>query len=365
MHDMTALIVALVVTAAAPGAALAQSSSGDAVRIRVQQTQREEQRRVQRERMIEQRRAAEDRNYPARQEERINRTLKLGGRGELTISNLVGDIVVTRRGGDEVQIEALKIARGRTEQDAREALPLVQVSVQERAGRGDASVTYPQEHWNNKRRNANVSVHFTISAPENTRLTIKTLSGDIKVSDIKGELALVTTSGDVAITNAGRVSEARSTAGNVELTSTTSENAIELTTISGDVIARQVKAPRIELETVSGRVVMENLEVARIDAQSITGTIDFTGRLARNGRYDFNSHGGTIRLALIGDTGFELDANSFSGEVRSDIPLKLEEDEDPRTNRRGGRRSMQGVFGDGSALIDVTTFSGSVVLTRK
>jgi len=31
----------------------------------------------------------------------------------------------------------------------------------------------------------------------------------------------------------------------------------------------------------------------------------------------------------------------------------------------GRRRSMQGVYGDGSAVLSVTTFSGSVVISKK
>ena len=208
-----------------------------------------------------------------------------------------------------------------------------------------------------------MSVNFTVSAPENTRIVVKTLSGNVTASDIKGELSLVTTSGNVTITNAGRISEARSTSGHVEVTSVTTENALELTSISGNVIARQVRAPRMELETVSGSVIIEDVDVPRIDAQSIAGAIEFSGRLARNGRYDFNSHAGNVRLTVVGDTGFEFDANSFSGTVRSDITLKDESSSEGRG--RAGRRSLQGIFGDGSALVDVTTFSGSVILTRK
>lgn len=375
MTHKTGLIVAFALAVGAAGPAFAQSSTGEAreraraqqERIREQQRQqqqeRQRQQQAQRERQLEQRRTAQDRAYPARQEERVTRTLKIGARGELTIINLAGDIVITRRGGDEVQIEALKVARGRTDEEARETLPLVSVDFTERGGRGEARVTYPHERQEHTRRHANVSVNFTVSAPENTRITVKTLSGGITVSDIKGELSLLSTSGHVSITNGGRIAEARSTSGHVEVTSVTTENALELSSVSGNIMVRQVKAPRMELETVSGRVVIDDVDVPRIDAQSIAGAIEFTGRLAKSGRYDFNSHAGTVRLTLVGDTGFEFDANSFSGTVRSDFTLKEESSSEGRG--RTGRRSLQGIFGDGSALVDVTTFSGSVILTRK
>jgi DUF4097 and DUF4098 domain-containing protein YvlB len=380
MKNMTGSIVVFALAVALPGPVFAQASSAAEARERTraqqqaqqerireqqrqQQAERQRQQQEQRERLLEQRRAAREREYPARQEERVTRTLKIGGRGELTISNLAGDIVVTRRGGNDVQVEAVKIARGRTDDEARQMLPLVSVDFTERGGRGEARATYPHERQEHNLRHANVSVNFTVSAPEGTRITVKTLSGSVTVSDIKGDLSLVSTSGHVTVTNGGRISEARSTSGHVEVTATTTEIPLELSSVSGNIVVRQVKAPRMELETVSGRVLMEDVDVARIDAQSIAGPIEFSGRLSKNGRYDFNSHAGSVRLVLVGDTGFEFDANSFSGSVQSDFALKEESGTEGRGRSR--RRSLQGVFGDGSALVDVTTFSGSVTLTRK
>ncbi|HXQ77907.1 MAG TPA: DUF4097 family beta strand repeat-containing protein, partial [Gemmatimonadaceae bacterium] len=86
--------------------------------------------------------------------------------------------------------------------------------------------------------------------------------------------------------------------------------------------------------------------------------VEFGGTLAKGGRYELNSHSGDVRVVLSGATGFELEANSFSGSIRSDLPLKMQGDV-------GRHRSVQGVFGDGSAVLSVTTFSGSVVISRK
>ena len=93
-------------------------------------------------------------------------------------------------------------------------------------------------------------------------------------------------------------------------------------------------------------------------SHSVSGSVEFGGTLAKGGRYELNSHSGDVRVVLSGATGFELEANSFSGSIRSDLPLKMQGDV-------GRRRSVQGVFGDGSAVLSVTTFSGSVVISRK
>jgi hypothetical protein len=64
-----------------------------------------------------------------------------------------------------------------------------------------------------------------------------------------------------------------------------------------------------------------------------------------------------------------LNANSFSGSIRSDLPMTLgggSTDRD-RRGRRGmmGNRSMRATYGDGSATLTVRTFSGDVIINKR
>jgi hypothetical protein len=69
------------------------------------------------------------------------------------------------------------------------------------------------------------------------------------------------------------------------------------------------------------------------------------------------SHSGGIRLAVSGDTGFELDATSFSGEIRSDLALTGSSGQGERGRHH---RSVRGVHGNGSAVLNIRTFSGAI-----
>jgi hypothetical protein len=93
----------------------------------------------------------------------------------------------------------------------------------------------------------------------------------------------------------------------------------------------------------------------------VSGDVQFTGNLIRGGRYELSSHSGTVRAAVGGDTGFEVEATSFSGDVRSDFSLKLEGNDGGRRRNR----TIRGVYGDGSAVLDLTTFSGNIVISRR
>jgi len=146
------------------------------------------------------------------QTSRETRTVKIGADGELSLSNISGDIVVTRANGSDATIEIVKTARARTADEARELLALVNVTVTERAGRAEVKTVYPQgdEMRRNNRRNVNVSVNYTVAAPAGTRLTISSISGSIRVSDIKGDISANSISGTVRVANGGRIAAAKS-----------------------------------------------------------------------------------------------------------------------------------------------------------
>ena len=303
------------------------------------------------------------RDERASEVERITRTMRLGSTGEIEASNISGDIVVTRGGGNDVVIEIVKTGRGRTAEEARAMLPLVEVDVSERAGRVEIRSRYPQRDDMRRRnwRNINVDVAFNITAPERARVIVNTVSGDISVRDIKGDVSLETISGDVRIANAGRVSKAKTASGDVEIVDTTIDGLIDAATISGTLLLRNVKARQLDLGSISGDVVLEDVTCDRVEAQSISGDVRLAGPLVRGGRYDLGSHSGEIRVSVAPGVGFEIDASSFSGSVRADVELKLV----TTGSGRRGQRAIRGTYGDGSAVLDLQTFSGSIVVTRR
>jgi hypothetical protein len=298
------------------------------------------------------------------QVERTTRTLKLAANGLLGLGNIAGDIVVTRGSGADTIVEIVKTARGRDVNDARELLQLVQVEVTERAGRADVRTRYPDQDSSrrNNRRNVNVSVAYNVTAPAGTRISVESISGNVKITDIKGDVTANTVSGDVRISGAGRINAAKTVSGMVEISDAQVDGALESSSVSGDVVLRRVTARRLEAASVSGNIKLEELQCERVSGSSTSGSVTFTGTLARSGRYDLNSFSGEIHLVLTGNTGFEIDANSFSGEVRSDLAITT------RGNSgtpRGRRTVLNGTYGDGSAILDLTTFSGSIVVSRR
>jgi DUF4097 and DUF4098 domain-containing protein YvlB len=292
---------------------------------------------------------------------RETRTVQLGASGQLDVQNVAGDIVVSRGSGTAATIEIVKTARARTAAEAREMLGLVNVVVNERAGRAEVRADYPQGQGRDRRRNTSVTVAFTITAPAGTSVTAKSVSGNVSVKDLSGEVAIESVSGDVTIENASRVAAAKTVSGDVRITNAMLDSGLEASSVSGDVVLNRARATRLTLATVSGTVSAQDVDCPRVELQAVSGDVDYSGRLARGGRYELTSHSGNIRLSPAGDTGFELTANSFSGSVRSDLPLKTQSGDDQPGGRR---RTVRGVFGDGSAVLDLTSFSGNIVISK-
>ena len=310
-----------------------------------------------------QRRAREDNRE--QQVERTTRTVKLGSDGSLDLGNISGDITVTRGGGGDATIEIVKTAHGRDASDAKRQLDLVTVDVNERPGRAEIKVHYPNSNEHRNGNNINVSVSFIVTAPAGTRVSAQSISGDVKITDIKGDITANTISGNVQITGASRINAAKTISGNVEIGDVKTDGGVDASTISGDVRFRRVSARRVSGGTVSGEVHFEDIDAQNVAAHSTSGSITFSGALVSGGRYEFKAFSGDVRLALSGKAGFEVEANTFSGDVRSDFAITTHGPVDTG-GRRGPRRTfLRGTYGDGSAVLQITSFNGSIVIGKK
>lgn len=204
------------------------------------------------------------------------------------------------------------------------------------------------------------------------RLRVKSMSGNIQVSKMKGDLALETLSGNIKVEAGGSVSLAKTMSGDVVISGVTGENPLVVHSMSGTVMLQSLKARYLDVNSVSGDVVVRDVACERADLQTLSGNVEYAGQLLRNGRYELKAHSGDIRLVVSGNTGFDVEANSFSGKIRTDLPIKNEvADEEAGDVYAGGvrvkmpkRATFRGTYKDGSATIELTTFSGNIVITK-
>ena len=307
-------------------------------------------------------RYAEARQGPE-QIERVSQTHKVGDAGALDVSHLSGDIRVTGGSGGDIKIDATKRARHRDPEQAKRLLDALRIDVNNFNGRVEVRTIYPRR--GSFGNNISASVDYVISVPAGASVTLKSISGDISVSNVKGEVRAETVSGSVNVNATPNVTIAKTISGDVTAQNIGTQTTLVLSTISGTVLGTGLKARSLEAGSVSGNVRLVGSEIERLEAKSVSGNIEFDAPLAKGGRYEFTSHSGNVRVTIPGNTGFELDADTFSGSVRSDLPVTLRTVGRTDQNRRGSNRAIRGTYGDASAFLTVRSHSGSVVITKK
>lgn len=306
------------------------------------------------------------------QTERIVQVYKVTADGSIDVQNLSGDVRVSAGKGNEIQVEAIKRVRHREAEEGKRLLSALRVEITHVGNRVEVRTMYP----NMRGRSMSASVDYTITVPQNGMVNVKTISGDIGVSGVRGEVRADATSGDVSVSGTPNLTLAKTISGDVVARDITATGTLTLSTVSGSVIANGLKGRALEAGSVSGDVQLANIQVERLQAKTVSGNIEFDSPIARGGRYEFGSHSGNVRVMLAGNVpGFELDASTFSGSIRSDFPVTLRSTasatgnnvrgDDRRRNVTGLNRAIRGAYGDASAVLAVRSFSGNVVITKK
>ncbi len=287
------------------------------------------------------------------QTEKFTRTFRVGRNGSLDLTNIAGDIVIKVGNVDDIVIDATK----RTPQgaDAQRNLQAVTINAEEHAGRVEVKTVYPQQS-----NNLHVSVDFDVTVPATAALIVHSISGDIQAAGTKGSLRLTTVSGDLRVDSADQVEELKTISGDVTCTGAGGSD-LRAQSVSGDMTLRNLKVRSLDAGSISGDLRMNDVAADRATLKTISGDIEYLGPLARSGRYEFKAHSGDVHIAPSSSTGFEVNAETFSGGIKCDLPLTA------KTGELAGkhvRRELKGTVGDGSALITVSTFSGDVTIGK-
>lgn len=277
------------------------------------------------------------------------RTFTVGATGSLKLANVAGDVKITGGSGTEIKVEAVVHGKGKTEAEARAQFDSVKIDMRQNGSRVDVETTHV--------KNSRAWVDYTVVVPTGTSIDVRTVSGDVQVSQINGSARAETVSGDVVASGLAQVAALRSVSGDVRGTALASDAAVSFNSVSGDITVSSLKAKSATFETVSGDARVDSCDCGGAQSSSVSGDVSYTGTLAKGGRYVFTSHSGDI--ALVTSSGFELDAATFSGEIRVD-GLTGQGD----TDWPGPGRTRRGTVGGGGAVVEAKTFSGDLRVNR-
>lgn len=268
----------------------------------------------------------------------IDTTYRFAKGGLLDVEQISGDIEVTAWNRQDVRIRAW-IENGRVISELSNSRVRLRVEG-ERNWRGSREVG---------------DSRYEIMVPVGTRVRAGSVSGDVSVTNSGGEVDVSSVSGDVEVTDAVGLTSVTSVSGDVRVSRVRGDLSVR--SVSGDVTVREVVGD-VRANTVSGELSLTGLSSRNVTAKTTSGDIDFAGAINGDGRYQFNSHSGEVRLTLPDDVGAEFSLRTFSGELSSAFPVTL------GGRNRTSSRSMEFTLGNGGARITAETFSGEVTLRR-
>jgi len=249
---------------------------------------------------------------------RIEKDLKLDPGGRLVVDASVSDVFVTGRPESGAHI-VVTSKRADLEDLFNfrfyEEPGVVRIEVRKRSG-----LIWPKS----------LEVRMEVQVPTKTSVEIRTGGGDVKVSQLEGEVNLETSGGDVGVSNL---------AGN--LRARTSGGDIKLRDLSGD----------LDVKTSGGDITLENAR-GRIEAHTSGG--DVNAALARGNAKggEIETSGGDIKLRIDPAVNLDLDASASSGEVTSNLSLKVTGEISPSR--------LRATLGAGGETLRIHTNGGSI-----
>ena len=201
----------------------------------------------------------------------FQRTYNLGGGGSINVRNISGDVRVTGYDGEGVIITGIK--EGRNPE-------MVTIEDQSSGNSIDVRVRYPE-----RCNNCDAGVRFEVKVPRGIAYrfnSISSVSGEVDVTGVNGELHAKSVSGEVTVNNATGSVNASSVSGSVHVGKV--EGTVNAKSTSGDV--------EVEILSLEGAESME-----------------------------FGSVSGNVRVKMPSNLDADVSLSTLSGDLRSDFPL--------------------------------------------
>jgi DUF4097 and DUF4098 domain-containing protein YvlB len=271
--------------------------------------------------------------------EAIEKRAAADPKGEVEIVNVAGSVRVTGWNRPEVEVRGEIDDRAeRLEFTTEGSRTIVRVVLPR--NRGDSGGT-----------------DLVVRIPEMSSLTVNTVSADQEIDGVKGAQRLQAVSGLIHTEVAGEDFQAKTISGDILVSGGSGGKpaVYSVTTVSGDLTLSKING-EVEVETVSGDMTIEAGELTRARVRTTNGDMELSTKLAKGGRFDAETINGDVTLKLLGTVDAEFDIHTFNGEIESCYG------EEVRSRERGPGHDLTFTRGNGSARVRIKTLNGGVDL---
>lgn len=189
-----------------------------------------------------------------------------------------------------------------------------------------------------------------LQVPAGVTLSAEGVSADVTARGLRGPVDLESVSGDVRVEGGSGRIKASTVSGDVAVQAPATET--RAASVSGDVIVRGVSG-EVSAETVSGDLRIEAGALRELDLESVSGDLDVIAELAAGAIVSIETLSGNVHLRVPALPEGEVEMETFSGELSSDLA-------DVRSDDREFHQR-----GKGRARVKLNTFSGDIELKKR
>jgi len=198
--------------------------------------------------------------------------------------------------------------------------------------------------------------NLEIWVPARSRLWVKTATANIDVDGVDGGLDLYTVSATIEVVGNPRELNAEAIDGDIHISG--SPSWLRAKSASGAITFRGASSDA-GLSTVSGQVKVEGGVFERTKIETVTGNVSFSGRVDRSGTFDFDTHSGSIDIAIPEKMPVTFSAVTIAGSIANNLSRKS-----PIVGRFGRGAELSLEESGGGAKVSIRTFKGAVTLRR-
>jgi DUF4097 and DUF4098 domain-containing protein YvlB len=265
----------------------------------------------------------------------VDETIDAAAKGHVDISNVAGEINVEGWSRNSVRVE------GTLGENVEELV----------LERDDKTVTVKVKVPRHSRNR--ISSDITVFVPEASSIDVSGVSADIDIEGVTGKQSLHTVSGDVTA-EAHAAIDAHSVSGDVRVKGDGKVMEVRANTVSGDVDVSGVNG-EIAAEAVSGDVIVKAGTIERFAAETVNGDIELSGKFARGGRIAASSVNGDVDIRFDGAVSADFDIETFNGDIDSCFGP-----EPRRTSKYAPGLELEFSEGAGDGSVTVETLNGDI-----
>jgi DUF4097 and DUF4098 domain-containing protein YvlB len=211
----------------------------------------------------------------------------------------------------------------------------------------------------------NVSIAYTIEVPHDTEVNTQVASGSQNISNVRGPVKADAASGSIKVNGIDRQTVLATLSGSIEaenigddLRASSASGSVTASKIKGDVRisalsgGTQIIGPggRVDANTASGSVEVQGA-MRDVKAHAVSGTVNVQGNPGDTSYWDLSTASGVVRLGVPTNANFRLSAEAVSGQIKTDVPIVIEEQ---------GKHSLRARMGNGGGRVEVHTVSGEI-----